>query len=153
SRTDTGRASGRARRDRGTGRDRHRAGFTAKFEIATGEFIEGAFVLEEDDLAEDLTAELQAYADLIHRAFADQLVADIYVPGTMRTTDADTALADRREDRVAIRVLEHRAAFAGALENGDRVGVGVCPGCLEWQQQQNQQGRWAKYPFHEWLLG
>src|SRR5512134_163999 len=75
-------------------RDRHRGGLRAELEIAAGEFVERPLVLEEDDLAVRLAAELQPDGELRHRGVADVGALRVHAAGAVRAADADAALAD-----------------------------------------------------------
>src|SRR5262245_7113252 len=66
---------------RRAGRDRDRARLGAEFELAFGEVVERALVLEEDDLAEQLAAQLGAHRQLRHRGVADVLAALVDATG------------------------------------------------------------------------
>ena len=53
-------------------------------------------------------------------------------------SDSGTTLADRREDGVPVGCLEESAAFAGFLEDVDRVGVFIGP-CRGGQQRDGRE--------------
>ena len=99
------------------GLDRNGLDSGVELEVATREIIEGAFVFEEDDLAERLTACLQPDAELIHRHIADVLALLVGVPCAMSCTDAQAAFADGRKHRVRIAFLEELALSPALLKS------------------------------------
>src|SRR5579871_2694017 len=119
----TGSGATRPRARRGSRSDRDRARVGAELEIAGGELIQCSFVLEEDDLTVSLTAELEAHADLGHRGGSDELSLRIDAAGSMGRSDYEPALANGREDRIAIAVRKEAGALSGILEKCDRRGV------------------------------
>src|SRR6185503_9120135 len=92
------RRSARRSRARGGRRgDRHGLDGGVELEFPACEILEGVFVLEEHDLAERLTAGLQADADLVHLHVADVLALLVGAPAAMRSPDTGATLADGRE--------------------------------------------------------
>src|SRR5688572_7567776 len=92
-RTGRTRAGGRSRRDG------DRAGLGPELEVARGELVERALILEEDEQAVTLCARLPAEAHLVHLGRADLLALPIDAPRPVGSTDSEAGLADRREDR------------------------------------------------------
>src|SRR5262249_18436331 len=86
------RGSGARVRPRGDG---HGARVGAELEAAAREFIERPLVLEKDDLAVGLAAQLQPDAQLVHRGIADVLALFVDATLAVRRADRDAALADR----------------------------------------------------------
>jgi hypothetical protein len=72
-------------------------GLRAELEAAARELVAGALVLEEDDLAVGLAAELEADGDLRHGRVAHLAPVHVHAARAVRAADADAALADRRE--------------------------------------------------------
>src|SRR5258706_4434404 len=137
-RPDPGTAGGRLRRGRRG--DRHRARLRAELEMAAGEFVEGALVLEEDDLAVRLAAELRAHGELGHRRIADVPSVDIDAARAVRGAKDAAALADRREHAVARAAVEQfRARAARAAEQLDGVVIFVGERRRERRSEQKQE--------------
>jgi hypothetical protein len=90
------------------GRDGNRGGLCAELELAAGEGAVGALVLEEDDLAVGLPAELQADAELLHRSRAGHHAGAVHLPLAVGAADAHAALADGGEHRIAVGGFEVR---------------------------------------------
>src|SRR5262249_31937262 len=95
----------------------------SELEVALGEFIEGALILEEDDLAVGLAASLQADTQLRHRGVPDVGAVLIDMAVAVRATHDEAALADRGKHRVTVAVLKVRRALPGILEQSDGIGV------------------------------
>ena len=89
----------------------------AELEVAARELVEGALVLEEDDLAVGLPAELQADGHLGHLHVADDLALLVDAAGAVGAADADAALADRGEDGVPVALLRRTGRSAPASRN------------------------------------
>ena len=70
-----------------------------ELEFAAREIFEGAFVFEENDLAERLAAGLQADAELIQRSHRQRICPARRLPAAVGCPDAQSALADSREDQ------------------------------------------------------
>jgi hypothetical protein len=96
--------------------------------LAGTELAEGALILEEHDLAEGLTARLEADADLCERGVADMTPLHIDAPLAARAADPERALADGREYGIPMGFVEEGPALSRVLEKLHRVGVVVGAG-------------------------
>src|SRR5262249_628370 len=118
----------------------HGAHASGELEVATREFVEGALVLKEDDLAVGLPAGLKTDTDLRHRRVAD--VFPLLVDSSLAVCRADpeTSLADAGKHRITVAVIEEFRTLAGFLEDFDGVGVFVRPGQRtgEYQHRKNE---------------
>src|SRR5262245_616432 len=110
-------ATGARFRGRARG-DRNGARLRAELAAAARELAIRALVLEEHDHAVRLAAELEAHRDLRHRRIARVGAVLVDVARAVRATDADAALADRGEERIAVRAAEEPRALTGFLEHG-----------------------------------
>jgi len=134
-------AAGRRLRRHACGH-RHRGDLRTELEFTAGKLVECTLVLEEDDLAEGLAAQLRTDSDLRHRGISDIGPLFVHAALAVRTADDSPGFADGGKHRVAIGVAEERAALAGLAERLDGVGVGVGMrrGQAKCQQQRCQLG-------------
>src|SRR5262245_9452528 len=123
----------------GARRDRDRGRLRAECELAARELLVGALVLEEDDLAVGLAAELEAHCDLRHGRIAWVAAVLVHAARAVRAADADAALADRGEQRVAVAAGEVPRALAGVLEHGAGVVV-LVRACDRGYQREQRDG-------------
>src|SRR5262249_8124792 len=79
------------------------------------------------DFAEARPADLEADRSLCHGGVTDIPALRIDPAVAMRASYDEGSLHDRRENGVAIGVVEVLAALTGVLEDGDRVAVLVGP--------------------------
>src|SRR6185436_16249240 len=91
-RTGAGGGPGGGRLRRGPGGDRHGRGLSAELEAAAREVLERALVLEEDDLAVRLAAELEPHGDLRHGHVAHVRTVRVRAAGAVGAADAEAAL-------------------------------------------------------------
>src|SRR5215472_1260428 len=92
--------AGRARAARGCGLDGNGAHAGVELVTSRSKFVERPLVLEEDDLAVTLAADLQPNADLRHRGVTHVLATLVDAASAVRTANDQTAFADRGKDRV-----------------------------------------------------
>src|SRR6185437_2094784 len=100
------------------------------------ELIESALIGEENHLAVGLAAGLQTDAQLIQGGVPGVHAVDIDTAVAVGSPYDESALADRREDRVPVAVLEESRAVARILEQSDCIGVVV--GTTGRRQKQHQ---------------
>src|SRR5882762_8484629 len=124
-------AGGVTRRVRGGGRaggDGDRGCLYAELELTGGEFVEGALVLKEHNLAIALAAELPTDRQLFHRGVADVRTSLVDPALAVGAADAHAGFADGRENRVTVAVVEKIRTRSGFPEYLDGFGVIVRPG-------------------------
>src|SRR5215467_5715483 len=109
------------------GGDRNGGSICAEAEVTAGELLERSLILEEDDLAVSLAAELQTHAELGQRRVADVFPLFVHAALAKSTAYPHTPLADRWKHRVAIGFAEEPAAFTCIFEDADRIAVLVSP--------------------------
>ena len=96
--------------------------------VQYGKLIEGALVLEKNQLAERLPTELESNSTLEHLDRAGGHALGIHLAAAVGSADADAAFADGGKHRIAVAILEERLDRIGFFEHFDRVGVLVGPG-------------------------
>ena len=99
---------------------------------------QGALILEENNLAEGLPSQLEAYGDLGHGGISHMGAPGINLALAMGTAYADAALADGREHRVAIALRKKRGALPRVLKGIDGIAIAVSPGHRAGQGQEKQ---------------
>src|SRR5262249_53743051 len=112
-----------------------------------GELIERALILEEDDLAETLAADLEPDVHLCHGHIADVDPLPEHAASAVRTADDETALADAGEDGIAVALLKECSAGSGFLEDPDGFVVVVRP-ARRGAKQHHSPGDKRKVPLH-----
>src|SRR5690348_6964771 len=128
--------SGLAPRGGGDGDDPH-AGI--ELEVAVGEFIEGAPVLEEHDLAVTLAAGLEPDTDLRQRGISNPLAVLVDAALAVSPADDKSALADVRKHGITITVMEEVGALARMLEQVDGLAVVTIFGSGNSDSRRHQQ--------------
>ncbi len=127
-RSHTRASSGRAHAGLHASGDGDRRSLCVELEIAAREVLIGALVLEKYDLAIGLSPQLKPDRDLRHRRKARNSAAGIDLAFAMCAAYEDGALADRREDGVAVCRSEIGGDGRVAFEHVD--GPGVVLDCL-----------------------
>jgi hypothetical protein len=109
------------------GGDRDGRSLRAELEVALVNSLKARSSSKKTDLAVGLAAELQARRELRHRRIAHDLALHVHATLAIRAADADTGLADRREQGIAIGLAEELAAFARVEEDLVCIVVRVGP--------------------------
>jgi amino acid transporter len=151
---DAGACALRARVRSGGGRDRNHARASAELKLSRFEFIECALVLEEDDFTVRLAARLPTDGELRHRGLADALPMGIDASASVCRADDEPTLADRRENRVTVAVVEVWGTLTGRLEqlHGVLISAGMRGAGTEYQGGEDG-GRAYHRKFHRRILG
>jgi len=129
--------------------DCNRARVRAKSEMATLKLVEGALVLEENDLAIGLRPRLQSRAEEIYGRVARENPLHVNASLSMSTPDDEPGAADGRKYGVSVRLCEKHAAFIGLFEvaNGVVIAIGASETRADTGKEENREHR-SKHFIH-----
>ena len=115
--TGTCRAAGGRGLGTGTGCNGYYICICAELKVSTGKFIKGTLVLEKNDLAESLSAQLKADAALGYGCVSNICTLFIDMSIAIGAADNESSFSDGGKYSIAITLIEELIAFSSIFKN------------------------------------